>query len=94
MSLEFILKIFIYKTAIIAITTLILFEIIVGSKIKSIKSEMSQITSEQNREKIITNIREEIGKANKKENYFVFSRARWFIQFFRGIDFLSGSNGE
>ena len=63
------MKIFIYKTAIIAITTLILFEIIVGSKIKSIKSEMSQITSEQNREKIITKIREEIGKANKKENY-------------------------
>ena len=30
---------------------------------------MSQITSEQNREKIITKIREEIGKANKKENY-------------------------
>ena len=30
------MKIFIYKTAIIAITTLILFEIIVGSKIKSI----------------------------------------------------------
>ena len=63
------MKIFIYKTAIIAITTLILFEIIVGSKIKSIKREMSQITSEQNREKIITKIREEIGKANKKENY-------------------------
>ena len=63
------MKIFIYKTAIIAITTLIIFEIVVGSKIKSIKSEISQITSEQNREKIITKIREEIGKANKKGNY-------------------------
>tara|TARA_B100001057_G_scaffold455546_1_gene502175 strand:- start:120 stop:383 length:264 start_codon:yes stop_codon:yes gene_type:complete len=63
------MKIFIYKTAIVAVVTLILFEIIIGSKIKSIKREISQISSEQNREKIITKIREEIGKANKKESY-------------------------
>ena len=63
------MKIFIYKTAIIAVVTLIIFEIIIGSKIKSIKREISQISSEQNRVKIITKIREEISKANKKENY-------------------------
>ncbi len=63
------MKIFIYKTAIVAVVTLITFEIIIGSKIKSIKREISQISSEQNREKIITKIREEISKANKKENY-------------------------
>ena len=64
------MKIFIYKTAIVAVVTLITFEIIIGSKIKSIKREISQISSEQNREKIITKIREEISKANKKESYF------------------------
>ena len=64
------MKIFIYKTAIVAIVTLIVFEITIGSKIKSIKKEISQISSEQNREKIITKIREEINKANKKESYF------------------------
>ena len=63
------MKIFIYKTAIVAVVTLIVFEIIIGSKIKSIKREISQFTSEQNREKIIIKIREEIAKANKKENY-------------------------
>ena len=63
------MKIFIYKTAIVAVVTLILFEIIIGSKIKSIKREISQISSEQNREKIITKIREEISKANNKDNY-------------------------
>ena len=63
------MKIFIYKTAIVAVVTLITFEIVIGSKIKSIKREISQISSEQNREKIITKIREEISKANKKENY-------------------------
>ena len=63
------MKIFIYKTAIVAVVTLIVFEIIIGSKIKSIKREISQISSEQNRKKIINKIREEIGKANKKENY-------------------------
>ena len=63
------MKIFIYKTAIIAIVTLIVFEITIGSKINSIKREISQISSEQNRDKIINKIREEIGKANKKESY-------------------------
>ena len=63
------MKIFIYKTAIVAVVTLIVFEIIIGSKIKSIKREISQISSEQNREKIITKIREEISKANNKDNY-------------------------
>ena len=63
------MKIFIYKTAIVAVVTLITFEIIIGSKIKSIKREISQISSEQNREKIITKIRKEISKANKKESY-------------------------
>ena len=63
------MKIFIYKTAIVAVLTLIIFEIIIGSKIKSIKREISQISSEQNREKIITKIREEISKANQKESY-------------------------
>tara|TARA_B100000941_G_scaffold235521_1_gene178386 strand:- start:816 stop:1079 length:264 start_codon:yes stop_codon:yes gene_type:complete len=63
------MKIFIYKTAIVAVVTLIIFEIIIGSKIKSIKREINQISSEQNREKIITKIREEISKANKKESY-------------------------
>ena len=63
------MKIFIYKTAIVAVVTLIIFEIIIGSKIKSIKREISQISSEQNREKIINKIREEISKANKKESY-------------------------
>ena len=63
------MKIFIYKTAIVAVLTLIIFEIIIGSKIKSIKREISQISSEQNREKIITKMREEISKANQKESY-------------------------
>lgn len=63
------MKIFIYKTAIVAVVTLIVFEIIIGSKIKSIKREISQISSEQNREKIITKIREEISRANNKESY-------------------------
>lgn len=63
------MKIFIYKTAIVAVVTLIVFEIIIGSKIKSIKRDISQISSEQNRKKIITKIRKEIDKANKKESY-------------------------
>lgn len=63
------MKIFIYKTAIVAIVTLIVFEITIGSKINSIKREISQISNEQNRDKIINKIRKEIGKANKKESY-------------------------
>ena len=63
------MKIFIYKTAIIGITFAIIFEVLIGSKINNLKNQINEISSKQNRDKIILKIKEEIKEANQKENY-------------------------
>ncbi len=63
------MKIFIYKTAIIGITFAIIFEVLIGSKINNLKDQINEISSKQNRDKIILKIKEEIKEANQKENY-------------------------
>ena len=63
------MKIFIYKTAIVTITFAILFEIIIGSRISDINNQINELTSNQNKEKIISKIREEIKRGNQKEYY-------------------------
>ena len=64
------MKIFIYKTAIITIVFAIVFEILIGSRINDLKKQINEITTKQNREKIMIKIKDEIQKANQKENYF------------------------
>ena len=64
------MKIFIYKTAIITIVFAIVFEILIGSRINDFKKQINEITTKQNREKIMIKIKDEIQKANQKENYF------------------------
>ena len=63
------MKIFIYKTAIITIVFAIVFEILIGSRINDFKKQINEITTKQNREKIMIKIKDEIQKANQKENY-------------------------
>lgn len=63
------MKIFIYKTAIITFIFVIVFEILIGSRINNLKKQIYELSSQQNREQIIIKIKEEIKKANKKEKY-------------------------
>jgi K+-sensing histidine kinase KdpD len=63
------MKIFIYKTAIIAFTFALVFEILIGSKINHFKKQINEISTKQKREKIILKIKDEIRKANVKDNY-------------------------
>lgn len=63
------MKIFIYKTAVITFIFVIVFEILIGSRINNLKKQISEISSQQNREQIIIKIKEEIKKANQKEKY-------------------------
>lgn len=63
------MKIFIYKTAIITFIFVIVFEILIGSRINNLKKQIYELSSQQNREQIIIKIKEEIKKANQKENY-------------------------
>ena len=63
------MKIFIYKTAVITFIFVIVFEILIGSRINNLKKQIYEISSQQNREQIIIKIKEEIKKANQKEKY-------------------------
>ena len=62
------MKNFIYKTAIVTIIFAITFEILIGRRIHDFKKQIFEITSKSNRGEIIFKIKEEIKKANKKEN--------------------------
>ena len=79
------MKIFIYKTAIITIVFAITFEILIGSRINDFKKQINEITTKQNREKIMIKIKDEIQKANKKENYFTEDEKVLFSTFLKKI---------
>lgn len=63
------MKIFIYKTAIVTILFVIVFEFLIGSRINDFKKQINELTAKHNRERVVIKIKEEIKKANSKENY-------------------------
>tara|TARA_B100002051_G_C16137586_1_gene347386 strand:+ start:71 stop:334 length:264 start_codon:yes stop_codon:yes gene_type:complete len=63
------MKIFIYKTAIVTILFVIVFEFLIGSRINNFKKQLNELTAKHNRERVVIKIKEEIKKANAKENY-------------------------
>ena len=79
------MKIFIYKTAIITIVFAITFEILIGSRINDFKKQINEITTKQNREKIMIKIKDEIQKANQKENYLTEDEKVLFSTFLKKI---------
>ena len=79
------MKIFIYKTAIITIVFAITFEILIGSRINDFKKKINEITTKQNREKIMIKIKDEIQKANQKDNYFTEDEKVLFSTFLKKI---------
>ena len=62
------MKIFIYKALIIVFLSFLLFEFTIGQKIKKIDSKIENLNSKQERQKIANKIRNEIERANQKEN--------------------------
>ena len=62
------MKIFIYKALIVVFLFFLLFEFTIGQKIKKIDSKIENLNSKQEREKIANKLRNEIEKANQKEN--------------------------
>ncbi len=64
------MKIFIYKTAIVSITFLILFEILIGNRINKFKSHIDLMTSKKNIAEIKIKFFEELKKGSEKDNYF------------------------
>ena len=77
------MKIFIYKTAIITLIFAITFEILIGSRINEFKRQINELSAKQNREKIMIKIKDEIQKANQKENYFTEEEKVLFSTFLK-----------
>ena len=62
------MKVFIYKALIVVFLSFLLFEFTLGQKIKEIDSKIENLNSKGEREKIANKIRNEIERANQKEN--------------------------
>ena len=62
------MKIFIYKALIVVFLSFLLFEFTIGQKIKKIETKIENLNSKQERERIANKLRNEIEKANQKEN--------------------------
>jgi len=60
---------YIYKIIIFAIAMIVIFEFTIGKEISQINEKVSYFTSSDGRKEMITSLKEEIEKANKKENY-------------------------
>ncbi len=63
------MKLFIYKTIIIAITCFILFEVTIGYKITKYRAEINSLINKENLYNFKIKIKKEMESANKKDNY-------------------------
>jgi len=63
------MKLFIYKTLIVMFFVFIIFEIIIGQRINRFHEKIDTFTSDRSRDELILKIKNEIKKANQKENY-------------------------
>ncbi len=60
---------YIYKVVIFAIAIIVIFEFTIGKEISQINNKVNYFTSSDGRKEIIISLKEEIKKANEKENY-------------------------
>ena len=61
------MKIFVYKTLFVVLCVYILYQFTIGKKIQSYESTFKNLTTDQGRDSIRNKLREEIKKANDKE---------------------------
>lgn len=64
------MKFFIYKTLIVVFLLFLLFQITVGTTIRSAKNYFYNLTTKENLEKVKIKIRKEIKKGNEKNSIF------------------------
>ena len=60
---------YIYKVLIFAVAIIVVFEFTIGKEISQINEKVNYFSSSDGRKEIVTSLKEEIKKANKKENY-------------------------
>ena len=62
------MKLFIYKTLIVAVAFILVFKLTFGLVISNFESKLQSFSDKKNREIIIEKVKDEIRSANKKEN--------------------------
>tara|TARA_B110000467_G_C18022927_1_gene316613 strand:- start:331 stop:591 length:261 start_codon:yes stop_codon:yes gene_type:complete len=60
---------YIYKILIFALALIVVFEFTIGKEISQVNEKINQYTTAEGRKEIVTSLKEEIEKANQKENY-------------------------
>ena len=79
------MKQFIYKTIIILIATVGLFEFTIGNKISQIYEKVDVISTKEGRKDSVDKIREELRRAVKKERYLSQEDAKLINNFLNKI---------
>ena len=89
------MKLFIYKTLIVTFVAIVLFEFTIGQKIKKFESKIENLSSKQEREKIVGKIRKEIKRANQKETILSVEDRKLLSEFIKKIkDELDVDNSQ
>ena len=60
---------FIYKTIILGIIVVLVFEVTIGRKFNQINDKVETFFTKEGRREVVTNLKKEIKKDNEKENY-------------------------
>ena len=79
------MKSFIYKSIIVVIAVIIIFEFTIGNKISQIYDKIDVVTSKEGRKESIDKIREELRKAISKERYLSKEDAKLIKRFISKI---------
>ena len=79
------MKSFVYKTIVIVIAVVVIFEFTLGSKINEISSKFNYFSTKEGRKEGVIKIREEMKKAVKKDRYLSQEDAKLLHQFINKI---------
>ena len=79
------MKIFIYKTFFISVIFIIIFEILIGSRINHYEEKIYNLTTKKNIEKAKEKFFLELKNSTKKENYFSEEEKMILINFIKKI---------
>ena len=79
------MKSFVYKTIVIVIAVVVIFEFTVGSKINEISAKFSYFSTKEGRKEGVVKVREEMKKAVKKDRYLSKEDAKLLNQFINKI---------
>ena len=79
------MKQFIYKTAIIVVAFILIFEFTIGNKISQVYEQIDVVSTKEGRKESVNKIREEIKRAVKKERYLSKKDAKLINSFLKKV---------